>query len=189
MSQSFAMKMNQLRRIKGLTLENLSLKANVSKSMISKIERNEVRPTLDIALRLTNALGVMLADVIQPAEEQILLVRKKDQREVRDVVNAIQYTHVMDTTAHNPFSFECLTIPSGSNTGNLSKKQTKGNKLLYVSDGKVTLLYNQSHYELTAGDAISFNNSFEHEIINTTPDSACVHIISVNTHINISSLN
>ena len=179
MSQCFASKMNQLRRIKGLTLENLSTKANVSKSMISKIERNEVRPTLDIALRLTNALGVMLSDVVQPIEEQTLLVRKSEQNKVKDIENDIEYTNLISISSHNPFEVTELSIPSGSNTGNLSKKQSKSSKLLHVIDGKITLLYNQSHYELMAGDTISFNNNFEHEIINTTPNNALIHIISV----------
>lgn len=50
----------RLRGERGMTLDDLSRAAGVSKSMLSEIERNKANPTIAVAWRLTNALGVSL---------------------------------------------------------------------------------------------------------------------------------
>jgi len=49
-----------LRGERGMTLDDLSRAAGVSKSMVSEIERDKANPTIAVAWRLTNALGVSL---------------------------------------------------------------------------------------------------------------------------------
>jgi XRE family transcriptional regulator, regulator of sulfur utilization len=50
----------RLRNERGMTLDDLSRAAGVSKSMLSEIERDKANPTIAVAWRLTNALGVNL---------------------------------------------------------------------------------------------------------------------------------
>ena len=56
--------LQQLRQSQGLSLDELSRKAGVSKSMLSQIERNQANPTVAVVWRLSNALGVPLSDLI-----------------------------------------------------------------------------------------------------------------------------
>jgi len=56
--------LQQLRQSQGLSLDDLSRKAGVSKSMLSQIERNQANPTVAVVWRLSNALGVPLSDLI-----------------------------------------------------------------------------------------------------------------------------
>jgi transcriptional regulator with XRE-family HTH domain len=46
-----------LRGSRGLSLDDLSKRAGVSKSMLSQIERNQANPTVAVVWRLANALG------------------------------------------------------------------------------------------------------------------------------------
>ncbi|TAL99120.1 MAG: XRE family transcriptional regulator [Paraburkholderia sp.] len=50
----------RLRSERRMTLDDLSRAAGVSKSMLSEIERDKANPTIAVAWRLTNALGVSL---------------------------------------------------------------------------------------------------------------------------------
>ncbi|MBW9106608.1 helix-turn-helix domain-containing protein [Paraburkholderia phenoliruptrix] len=50
----------RLRAERRMTLDDLSRAAGVSKSMLSEIERDKANPTIAVAWRLTNALGVSL---------------------------------------------------------------------------------------------------------------------------------
>ncbi|WP_321854586.1 helix-turn-helix domain-containing protein [Paraburkholderia tropica] len=50
----------RLRAERKMTLDELSRAAGVSKSMLSEIERDKANPTIAVAWRLTNALGVKL---------------------------------------------------------------------------------------------------------------------------------
>ena len=56
-----------LREQQALSLDALSRRAGVSKSMLSQIERAQGNPTVAVVWRLANALGVPLADLLQSA--------------------------------------------------------------------------------------------------------------------------
>lgn len=61
----------RLRNERKLTLDDLSRAAGVSKSMLSEIERDKANPTIAVAWRLTNALGISLDQLFaqqKPAE-------------------------------------------------------------------------------------------------------------------------
>lgn len=57
-----------LRERQGLSLDELSRRAGVSKSMLSQIERAQANPTVAVVWRLAQALGVPLAELLQSAE-------------------------------------------------------------------------------------------------------------------------
>ncbi|MBN4664197.1 helix-turn-helix transcriptional regulator [Pandoraea nosoerga] len=54
----------QMRKERGMTLETLSRASGVSKSMLSQIERDKANPTIAVAWRLANALGVRLDQLL-----------------------------------------------------------------------------------------------------------------------------
>jgi transcriptional regulator with XRE-family HTH domain len=56
-----------LRQTQGLSLDELSRKAGVSKSMLSQIERNLANPTVAVVWRLATALGVGVGDLLDAA--------------------------------------------------------------------------------------------------------------------------
>jgi transcriptional regulator with XRE-family HTH domain len=56
----------RLRNERKMTLDDLSRAAGVSKSMLSEIERDKANPTIAVAWRLTNALGVSLDSLFAP---------------------------------------------------------------------------------------------------------------------------
>ena len=53
-----------LRQAHALSLDELSRKAGVSKSMLSQIERAQANPTVAVVWRLANALGVPIAELL-----------------------------------------------------------------------------------------------------------------------------
>lgn len=58
-----------LREQHGLSLDELSRRAGVSKSMLSQIERAQANPTVAVVWRLANALGVPIAELLaSPAQ-------------------------------------------------------------------------------------------------------------------------
>src|SRR5260370_30604605 len=61
-----AEQIQRLRNERKMTLDDLSRAAGVSKSMLSEIERDKANPTIAVAWRLTNALGVSLDSLFAP---------------------------------------------------------------------------------------------------------------------------
>ena len=62
-------RLQALRLSRKLSLDELSRRAGVSKSMLSQVERNQANPTIAVLWRLANALEVHLADFLSVAME------------------------------------------------------------------------------------------------------------------------
>ncbi|MTV36117.1 helix-turn-helix domain-containing protein [Duganella radicis] len=73
--------LQRLRLARGLTLEDLSRIAGVSKSMLSQIEREKANPTIAITWRLANALGVQIGELLATAEREKETIRVVDAHE------------------------------------------------------------------------------------------------------------
>lgn len=73
--------LQRLRLARGLTLEDLSRIAGVSKSMLSQIEREKANPTIAITWRLANALGVPIGELLASSARPVAQVRVLESHE------------------------------------------------------------------------------------------------------------
>jgi XRE family transcriptional regulator, regulator of sulfur utilization len=73
--------LQRLRLARGLTLEDLSRIAGVSKSMLSQIEREKANPTIAITWRLANALGVQIGELLSDVEKDVEAIKLIDAHE------------------------------------------------------------------------------------------------------------
>ena len=73
--------LQRLRLARGLTLEDLSRIAGVSKSMLSQIEREKANPTIAITWRLANALGVAIGELLSSSARPVATIRVLDAHE------------------------------------------------------------------------------------------------------------
>ena len=129
-----------LRQAQALSLDELSRKAGVSKSMLSQIERAQANPTVAVVWRLANALGVPMAELLGgtpalPTAPAITLVPTQATPSLRSpdglcelrilgpVEMAGQFEWyelrlqpggVLDSQPHEPGTREHLTVASGS---------------------------------------------------------------------------
>ena len=73
--------LQRIRLERGWTLEDLSRAAGVSKSMLSQIEREKANPTVAVAWRLANALGVGIAELLDTEVRLVESIRVLDTHE------------------------------------------------------------------------------------------------------------
>jgi transcriptional regulator with XRE-family HTH domain len=73
--------LQRLRLARGLTLEDLSRIAGVSKSMLSQIEREKANPTIAITWRLANALGVEIGELLASETRAVESIRVLEAHE------------------------------------------------------------------------------------------------------------
>jgi len=74
--------LQRLRQARGLTLDDLSRIAGVSKSMLSQIERDKANPTIAITWRLANALGVPIGELLSTPVRAADTIRVMDPHEI-----------------------------------------------------------------------------------------------------------
>ncbi|HEX8957810.1 MAG TPA: XRE family transcriptional regulator [Burkholderiaceae bacterium] len=73
--------LQKLRLARGLTLDDLSRAAGVSKSMLSQIEREKANPTIAVAWRLSNALGIGIGELLSDESREVEAIRVLDAHE------------------------------------------------------------------------------------------------------------
>src|SRR5438445_6378756 len=73
--------LQKLRLQRGLTLEDLSRAAGVSKSMLSQIEREKANPTIAVAWRLANALGIGMGELLSGGSREVETIHMLEPHE------------------------------------------------------------------------------------------------------------
>jgi transcriptional regulator with XRE-family HTH domain len=153
-----------LRQTKGLSLDELSRQAGVSKSMLSQIERAQANPTVAVVWRLANALGVdigsLLGDQPRLAVPAISIVHAHGTPSLRSpdglcdlhilgpielagnfewYTLSIQAGGVLESEAHEHGTREHLTVMTGSlevSTGGEHQRIKQGETARYAVDRK-----------------------------------------------------
>ena len=79
--QSLCRRVKELRKRRGWTLEEMSAACAVSRSMLSEIERHRANPTLAVAFRIAQALGMSLGELVEApaATRQVEVIRADDR--------------------------------------------------------------------------------------------------------------
>ncbi len=83
MSTTLGDRITSLRKGKGLSQTDLAKEADVSREALSKYERNEIIPSVQVAARIAEALGVTLDYLIGNAHE--LAVDKQTLKRIREI--------------------------------------------------------------------------------------------------------
>jgi len=151
-----------LRQAQALSLDELSRKAGVSKSMLSQIERAQANPTVAVVWRLANALGVPIGDLLSSAPaaappsvaliptQAIPSLRSPDGLcELRilgpvDMAGQFEWYElrvqaggVLESQAHEPGTREHLSVVSGTmevQVGDTQQKIKTGETARYNAD-------------------------------------------------------
>ena len=162
--------LQRLRLARGLTLEDLSRIAGVSKSMLSQIEREKANPTIAITWRLSNALGVAIGELLTAETREVEPIRVLDAHETptlpgnhagyvlrilgpMDLAGKYEWYELtlapggeLASQAHDPGTGEHLTVLHGAlelEVGGVRKKIKNGATARYTAD--------QSHVIRNAG--------------------------------------
>lgn len=150
-----------LRQSQGLSLDELSRRAGVSKSMLSQIERNQANPTVAVVWRLANALRVELSELLggeRPAAPAIEVVPAHGTPGMSspdglcklrilgpiDLAGQFEWYELniqpggtLESAAHEPGSREHLSVLSGSlevQAGQIVQKLKPGETARYAVD-------------------------------------------------------
>ena len=158
-------RLSLLRKRKNMTLDDLSAKSGVSKSILSQIERDLSNPTVITISRIAEALDEKLSDFFQKIEvlktssiessKETPSITSKDGLcdlnilGAGETVNWLQWyilemkpKGLLDSKTHGPKTFENLTVIDGQievKFGETKEKLSKGDTFRFQSNKKHTL--------------------------------------------------
>ena len=172
-------RLSLLRKRKSMTLDELSSKSGVSKSILSQIERDLSNPTVTTISRIAEALDEKLSDFflkieveetssIESSKETPSITSKDGMCELNilgagETVNWLQWyilemktKGVLDSGSHGPKTFENLT----------------------VIEGQIEVSCGESKEILSKGDTFRFQSNRDHRIKNISKQKAQVLMVN-----------
>ncbi|WP_111413503.1 helix-turn-helix domain-containing protein [Billgrantia lactosivorans] len=157
----------ELRKGRGLTLEQLAAASGVSRSMLSQIERGKANPTLAVTLRIAQAFGMNIGDLVdQPwTASRIEVVRGDDAsqlfRDDRDCrIRTLSPLHM----EKNVEFYEIRLAPGARLQSAAHFEGTR--ELLTVTRGQARVIAGDNRCELQPGDSAHYHVDLEHIIEN-----------------------
>lgn len=156
-------KIRELREQQGLTLRQLSARAEVSPSAIQKIEKNRISPTLGTALRIARGLGTPIESLLDTHGERREVIHLPKEKRGTVAIPDLRITlqSLADGLPGQTFSAVILTIPKGARMKR-REFQHDGEELMFCLKGSVEFTIRDEQYLLTAGDSLRFRSQLRH---------------------------
>jgi transcriptional regulator with XRE-family HTH domain len=154
-------RLRSLRQARGWTIDDLSERAHISASTISRIETGDRRITLDHLTALTAALGVAVGDVLEDDESPDDVVI----RPVRDTANG--HTFWMLTRHDDPSGrvVAKMRVPAAGRSRPGEPGVHPGREWFYVLDGVVRLELGDQVHVVRTGQAAEFDTMRPHRMV------------------------
>lgn len=150
-----AQRIGEQRARRGWSLAELSERSGVSRSMLSKIERQEASPTATILLRIASAFDITLAELMTLGAAAPRLLRAADQPAWTDPASGYHRRQVY-LSAALPLELVEVELPAGASVAAPSASYALIRQVLWVLEGAVTIAEGGVETRLEAGDRLEF---------------------------------
>jgi len=175
-------KIKEKRKAKGITVQELANKADVSKGLISQIENNRTVPSLLVLVNIIQALNLdmneFFNDINHQNQSAKVIVKKQDSYQEFEKENAkgFLYKRVLTRNVkNNPIDIVVLELKKGAKRGQLVK--TDAYEYKYIIKGTVEYQVLDQSYTLETGDSIFFDGRLGHKPTNVGEDDALILVI------------
>jgi transcriptional regulator with XRE-family HTH domain len=171
-------RVRELRRGRGLTLEDLAEQSGVSRAMISKLERGEKNPTLVVAAKLAEGLGVTLSQLAGMEERREVVVVPRERRMVmRDPETGFERQLLSPNFVGRGVEFIRNEIPEGSTSGEFPPHRRGVEEHIVVERGSLRAILGGEEYLLGEGDALYFEADVTHRFDNAGKGECSYYLV------------
>lgn len=163
------------RKMKGMTLSELSEQAQCSQSLLSKIENGKANPSLNMLHRIAARLDTNIAALFLH-ENEAEVVAKKETRPRIDIEAYCQGDGIIleTLTSHNHnfiLQAHIHIISPGGRTSEEGRAH-EGEEVGYILEGVLDLIVDGETYHMEKDDSFVFRSELNHKYVNPG-DSVC----------------
>lgn len=178
--QQVCIRVKNLRKAKGWTLEQLSSLSGVSRSMLSQIERGAANPTLGVAYRIAQAFNLTLGDLVDvgPVAAAIDVVRNGDRSAIFREDGACLIRTLSPLRLEKDVEFYELTLRPGA-TLESAPHFVGTREFVTVSKGEVRLVSGGETTNLSPGDSAHYPADVPHRIENLSKSDAVLFLVDI----------
>jgi transcriptional regulator with XRE-family HTH domain len=179
-SNQFARRLKQLRAERGWSLDALAKASDVSRSMLSQVERSQANPTLAVAFRIARAFGMSLGELVETpgATSSLVVIRASD--------HAYHYRSDQDcqirtlSPLHLEKDVEFYEVQLKDGGALRSAAHFEGTReFLTVQKGRIRVESGDDAEELERGDSVNYRADVPHAILNVGKGDALVFLVDI----------
>jgi transcriptional regulator with XRE-family HTH domain len=169
MKYQFGDKIREVRERKQRTIREVAVKAGVSESLISQIERNRISPAIDTLLRIIDTLEIDPDFIFRDFKRDRLVNLVRANEKKRALIDGVAYEQLSRTFSsaeEHAIEAYILEIAPGRKSGN-DEYGHVGNELGVIIQGEGECTVGKQVIVLKKGDSISFSADAPHQLKNT----------------------
>jgi transcriptional regulator with XRE-family HTH domain len=152
-----ASRVRALRTNLGLTLDTLAAKCDVSRSMISLVERGESSPTAVVLEKIASGLGVSLATLFEDSTGPADPVSRRDDRTPwRDPQSGYLRRNISPDNFPSPIQIVEIVLPAGARVAyETGARDVSIYQQIWVQEGNIEVSLGTITYRLSADDCLA----------------------------------
>jgi transcriptional regulator with XRE-family HTH domain len=163
-------KLRDLRRAKGMSLEELVEKTGLSIGLLSQIERGKGNPSFVTLMKVVDAFGIQMSYFFPDNMENQMVVRKDQRRRILFPTSGLTY-ELLTPDLNRRVEVIWAKLEPGVRTQD-SPFSHEGEECIVLIRGILEAHVGDEVFVLHAGDAITFDCSLPHWYCNPGPEVA-----------------
>jgi len=169
-----ARRVRALRTDRGMTLDGLAAKCDVSRSMISLVERGESSPTAVVLEKIATGLGVPLATLFDdPGAPASPVSRREDRTPWRDPQSGYVRRNISPANFPSPIRIVEVVLPAGANVAyETGVRDVTIHQQIWVQEGTIELTHGRVRHRLSKDDCLALQLNESVAFRNRTRKSA-----------------
>lgn len=156
------------------TLKQVALRAEVSESFLSQVERGRTGASIATMHRIASALEVRVADLFEPDEAGRSRVLRRAERPVLAFPEDGLKKHLLTPRPLENLEVIVGELEPGGSTGDEAYTHGDSEELVVVISGVVRAQIGEDIHIMFEGDSIDYRSSVHHRFENAGEDSAQV---------------
>lgn len=152
-----ASRVRDLRAALGLSLDALAAKCDVSRSMLSLIERGESSPTAVVLEKIATGLGVTLASLFEdPGLPPNPVSRREERTPWKDPETGYIRRNISPANFPSPLQIVDVVLPAGAHVAyETSTRSANVHQQIWVQEGSIELTVGEAVYRLNEDDCLA----------------------------------
>ena len=162
-----------------MTLDALAAKCDVSRSMISLVERGESSPTAVVLEKIASGLGVSLAALFDDSSAPPDPVSRRDDRTPwRDPQSGYIRRNISPPNFPSPIQVVEVVLPAGARVAyETGARDVSIHQQIWVQDGSIEVTLGRVTYRLAKDDCLAMHLNEPSAFRNRTRKPACYIVI------------
>jgi transcriptional regulator with XRE-family HTH domain len=168
-------KIREIRKRRKMNLQEVAQKSSITAGLLSRIENFKTLPSLPVLYKISTALEVPLAELVQPVgpieNENYFFIKKGSVPKEKDKKGWMHQLLLNTTYSDAVLKVKKLNIPPGLHQ---NLKATDQMELIYLEKGSLVFQMKQEALQLDTGDTFYSNGNAIQSIENPSSEAALV---------------